>query len=172
MRRAGSRYGLPATNKSLKYAMEGFQDVDGCLGLIWLPNSTVALSMKKQARWQWIENREADPEWNFDSERVNWIEGYFTNFGFGFDNHQEDKEDKDDVVRIEYFGRYTHVPHATAVSTSGDRNITDKRHQAFLAARCCGCSMCSQSTRWKSLKKGKGRKNKITRRSLLEATVA
>ena len=169
MRRAGSRYGLPATNKSLKYAMEGFQDIDGCIGVIWLPNTTVPLSMKKQGRWQLIKNREADPDWNLDNSDLTWSESYSTR-GSHYRSFADNKvQNKENVVEIEYLGRYTHVPHAAAVVNSGNPNIKDDRYGAYLAARCCGCTICSESTRWKSLKKGKGRKNKVTRRSLMEA---
>src|SRR4051812_40385928 len=53
MRRAGSRYGLPPTNRSLKHAMVDFQNVKGPYAYVLLPGEDTVVSLNKGGRWAW-----------------------------------------------------------------------------------------------------------------------
>lgn len=164
MRRSGSRYGLPATNRSLKYSMQPFQRVAGCLGVIYLPNDPVPLSLKKHARWQWIENRTINPDWSLDaveSADIIWCESYTTSGGEFPQSllplHLQSKGcDAKRVVNVEYLGRSQHISRPVDKS-SPSVFVHDERYGAYLAAYCCGCSFCSEKPRCKASKKTKGR---------------
>lgn len=153
MRRAGSRYGLPATNRSLKHAMEDFQDLKGCLGYIRIPETTVQLSLKKQARWKWIDEKTPDPSWALQ-EDVRWLEIYTVR------GTQSGRKPPDTgVIEVEYLGRSEGVSHKDAVAKCGEvGTLEDHRHKAYLASSCCGCSFCSDKPRWRARKKTKGRR--------------
>ena len=67
--------------------MNCFQELRGTSGLIIVPGAQVGLSLKKQARWKWVEERTVDPEWfirsgsGADSEcclsdQCIWVEKY------------------------------------------------------------------------------------------------
>lgn len=162
MRRTGSRYGLPPTNQSLKYAMQEFQDVAGCYGVIRLPGTKVALSLKKQARWKWVDSHTTDPTWNLHDSPVLWCKS-FTTAGLDYLPVQTRAGKADDsasqIIDVEYFGRFSALPHKKAVAEKGDHDVIfDERYLAYSAAQCCGCSMCSDKPRNKSKQKCKGRR--------------
>jgi hypothetical protein len=157
MRREGSRYGLKPTNRSLKHAMQLYQDVKGVIGLIWLPdNDSVPLSMKKQARWEWVQRKELPPSSDASEEPV-WHESYSTQ-GLGCSpvpSLTTLQNSEKPVVSVEYIGRFdARTPRA--VDERGGTSY-DERHAAYGTKSCCGCSMCSERPRHKASKKTKGR---------------
>ena len=165
MRREGSRYGLPATNRSLKYAMQDFQDVKGYCGVIRLPGSEVELSLKKQGRWNWVQDKilpeEAEGETVRDGKRRVWFESY-TARGLRVEPAKllsVLKLDKTiEIVEVEYIGRNEKRTHQEAVHRASPGFVHDERHAAFSASHCCGCTLCSTKPRNKALKKTKGKR--------------
>jgi hypothetical protein len=158
MRREGSRYGLKPTNRSLKHAMQLYQEVKGVIGLIWLPdNDTVPLSMKKQARWRWVQRKELPPSPDPTEEPV-WHESYTTQ-GLGCSPVQSLttlKRSGKPVVSVEYIGRFDARTPRTVRAHGG--NSYDERYAAYGTKSCCGCSYCSERPRHKASKKTKGRR--------------
>lgn len=152
MRRKGSRFGLKPTNRSLKHAMQLYQDVKGCIGVIRLPEvGGVTLSMKKQGRWKWVEDKDT-----IDGEGVVWHESYTTQ-GMGCapaPSLLALKKSGKEVVEVEYMGRFEARSHDMARKRGS--NVHDERSDAYSTKCCCGCSMCSRSPRNKALSKTKG----------------
>lgn len=153
MRREGSRFGLKPTNRSLKHAMQLYQEVKGCIGIIRLQEDDgVALSLKKQGRWKWVEEEVGD-----GVDGVMWHESYTTQ-GMGCSPAPSLlalKSAGKIVHQVEYMGRFEARSHETARK----RNSTthDERWSAFSTKCCCGCSMCSERPRNKAASKTKGR---------------
>ena len=158
MRREGSRYGLRPTNRSLKHAMQLYQGVKGVIGLVWLPDDdSVPLSLKKQARWKWVERKELPPSHDGPEKPV-WHESYTTQ-GLGCSPSPSLtvlKSSGKPVVSVEYIGRFE-ARRARAVHTRGGTS-NDERYAAYGTKSCCGCSMCSERPRHKAAKKTKGRR--------------
>jgi hypothetical protein len=155
MRREGSRYGLKPTNRSLKHAMQLYQDVKGVMGLIWLPdNDSVPLSMKKHARWEWVQKKEIPDA----TEDPVWHESYTTQ-GLGCSPAPSLtmlRGSGKPVVSVEYIGRFK-AQTPSSVRVRGGISY-DERYAAYGTKSCCGCNMCSERPRHKASKKTKGRR--------------
>jgi hypothetical protein len=158
MRREVSRYGLKPTNRSLKHAMQLYQDVKGCIGIIRLPDDeSVPLSLKKQARWKWVQRKELPPACGVLDDVV-WHESYTTQ-GLGcspVESLAALQRGKRPVVSVEYIGRFE-ARSPTMTRARGGATY-DERHAAYATKCCCGCAMCSERPRDKSSKKTKGRR--------------
>jgi hypothetical protein len=126
------------------------------------------VSLKKQARWKWIEANRADPSWGVEDDPL-----FFRSYnlrGFAWTHAdlrtrgQGDRgphSELSNVIIVEILGRALQLPKGSKVHHSGpvERDVLiDERHLAYSAARTCGCSMCSwRRPRKKALKKTKGR---------------
>jgi hypothetical protein len=156
MKRAGSRYGLPPTNKSLKYAMVEFQDVRGSYAYLHLPGDTTALSLNKKKRWAFTEGLIPSDVPVYVSYSARGVSNCLSpRLASAIDSGKP-------IVRVDIIGRAATWRGAPSIVKSSGAVVYDERHAAYSAAECCGCTLCSQRPRKKALKKGKGKRKHNT----------
>ena len=186
VQRAGSRYGQPKTNASLKFAMVEFQDFRGSKSTMKLPGFPVAFSLKKRGRWKWTDADMIPPEFEALPDAV-FFKAYNAR-GYGWHAKEGDEccrpvgncvkhDASKPIVIIETVGQSRHLPRQrfrdpTNAQPVLKNTVVDERHLSYSQKCACGCQFCSQGApRRKALNKTKGRKG-IAREDLKEECAA